>query len=136
MKNHNWRGYGEISGAYWTCVKGNAKKRKLKILVSIADAWNVFLSQERKCALSGVNLSFSQNWSKNGQREQSASLDRKDNSKSYTKENIRWIHKQLNQMRIRINDEDFLKWCKLVAEANSATETNMPILEANRLPNP
>ncbi len=47
-----------------------------------------------------------------------ASLDRIDSTKGYTLDNIQWIHKDLNKMKMNFANDYFIKTCKLVAENN------------------
>ena len=54
----SWKGYMEIGGAYWSRVIFNAKKRNLVLEVSLEDIWDKFIKQNKKCALSGVDLCF------------------------------------------------------------------------------
>lgn len=132
QRNWAWRGHQEISGAYWTNVKGNAKKRDLAVEITIQYAWEIFIIQDRRCFFSGVELKFVQNWT-NKEEQQTASLDRIDTSLGYIVGNIRWVHKIINVMRIRLKDDVFVRWCKLVSEnRNIPTEANLPILEAQR----
>ena len=57
-KSPLWKGYEEISGNYFGKLKKNAKERKIKFLVSIEEIWDLFLNQNRKCALSGKEIFF------------------------------------------------------------------------------
>jgi len=58
--------------------------------VTIEEAWQVFLAQDKKCAISGVELKFAKNYMKDP-TSQTASLDRKDSAKDYTPENVQWV---------------------------------------------
>jgi hypothetical protein len=110
-------GYGEISGGYWARVLAGADgslRREIEVAVTIEDAWNLFLAQDRKCALTGAPLSFDRDYRRNGKR-QTASLDRIDSNKGYTKGNIQWVHKIINRLKNKFSQEEFVRWCKLVA---------------------
>lgn len=110
-----WKGFGEISGDYWSSLKKGAISRNFDFLISIEYAWNLFLKQERKCALTGDEISL---FSRRKKREQTASLDRIDSSKGYIEGNLQWIHKKLQQMKMNMPDEDFIFWCTKVATYN------------------
>lgn len=125
QRNHLWKGCGEMSHAYWTSVKGNAAQRGLDFSISIQEAWNVFLSQGRKCVFTNENLVFTSNYC-HCKKKQTASLDRINSSMGYTLKNIRWIHKSINLMKMQLDDEEFIHLCKKV------TEANLPILEAGK----
>ncbi len=106
----HWKGHGEISGAFWfRNLRNNANKRGWKIEISIEWAWEQFLRQDRKCALTGWPLCFSRHFGK-----QTASLDRIDSNKHYTEDNVRWLHKDVNRMKMNYTDEQFIEMCKSV----------------------
>ncbi|MEK6862457.1 MAG: hypothetical protein AABY07_10945 [Nanoarchaeota archaeon] len=113
-KNGNWNGIGDIHGTYFANIRENAKKRKLDIQITIEEIWDKFLEQDGKCALSGVNIYFG----KLLKDETTASLDRIDSNKGYTLNNIQWIHKDLNQMKMEFPQDKFFNWCKLITQHN------------------
>lgn len=106
-----WKGCGEISGEHWAGIRHGATSRKLDFNISIQEAWQLFLSQDRKCKLSGVELSFSQ-------KKATASLDRIDSSVGYVNNNIQWLHKDVNFMKQNFKEDHFINLCKLIAEKN------------------
>lgn len=111
LKSPFWKGYHEMSAQYLTRLK--FRKREIPIEVHIEDLWKQWRFQEGKCAYTGIVLSLVKKdtgWSKS-----TASLDRKDSSKGYIKENIQWVHKAINRMKLDLPEEAFIKYCKLVA---------------------
>jgi len=105
-----------------TYLKRKAKERSLEFTVTAQELWDLFNKQNGKCALSGVDITLTTviNSQHNLDRaKMTASLDRIDNSKSYTIDNVQWIHKVLNHMRRQYSIDEYVKWCKLVAEYNS-----------------
>ena len=44
-----------------------------------------------------------------------ASLDRIDSSKGYTKDNVQWVHKDINYIKRDLSDSEFITLCKKVA---------------------
>lgn len=116
-KNHNWGGYGEISGNLWCIIKGGLTRgnnRTLEFSITIQQAWELFLKQERKCALSGVEIKFSSR--ADNDMERTASLDRIDSSKGYTLDNIQWVHKDINQMKMDFLDQKFIDWTHIISD--------------------
>jgi hypothetical protein len=111
-----WNGHEEISGEYWGAIKKGAKVRFLDFKMTIEEAWELFEKQNRKCALSGVDIKFSRN-RKIG-IEQTASLDRIDSSVGYKIDNVQWVHKDINRMKQNFNNEYFVEMCKLITERN------------------
>lgn len=124
----NWTGYGDISGTYWKNIIRGAKKSKsmwgrhrdIKFQITIEQAWNKYVQQNKKCALTGIDIKFCRSYSnisKNDKDfEQTASLDRIDSSKDYTSNNIQWIHKTINRMKMDLDEHDFIKWCELIVK--------------------
>lgn len=112
-----WTGHGEISGSYWNGLFKDAKIRNLDFKISIKEGWELFLKQNRKCGLSGVDLTFSPCVKK--KRElQTASLDRIDSSKGYTIDNLMWVHKEINILKSKLENPKLIYWCKLIANHN------------------
>jgi hypothetical protein len=105
-----WKGYEELSGRYWNRVLRGAKERNLEVSITIEDAYEKFLKQNKKCALSGVNLILP--FRGKMFYEGNASLDRIDSSKGYTKSNIQWLEKKINIMKMDLKQEDFIRLCE------------------------
>lgn len=107
-----WTGYGEISGDVWGEIqrkRTNRKKREFNI--TIHQAWNLFLEQQRKCKLSNIPLFFGET----NEIKRSASLDRIDSNKDYTIDNVQWVHKKINIMKNRLDQNYFIYMCKSVS---------------------
>lgn len=119
-ENHRWTANltGDISGTLMTYMRRKAKERNLVWELSPEYLWDIFLQQNGKCALSGVDIKISSkiNSQHNIDRSNhSASLDRIDNSKPYIEGNVQWIHKTLNAMRRQYSVEEFVWWCSKVS---------------------
>lgn len=114
-KNHPlWMGHEEISKRYWSRIKLNAKKRNLEFSISIEEAWDQWIKQDKKCALSGQSLLHFKCKGNNS----TASLDRIDSSKGYVFGNIQWIHKDINKIKTDFNNDRFIEICNLVSNFN------------------
>jgi len=115
----SWEGYGEISKGYWSRLKRSAEERKYSFEITTKYAWDVFLSQKRKCALSGMPIYFQARRIKRGQpRDQTASLDRIDSEKGYVEGNVQWVHKDINRIKWHLSVDHFIELCKKVAKNN------------------
>lgn len=121
-ENKGWRGCGEISGAMWSDIKIKAKDRNLSFTISIEEAWQLFLNQNRKCALTGQELKFDS--INRSTKNKTASLDRIDNKKGYEIENIQWVHKDINWMKGQFDSDRFIELCKLVSENQRKKHVN------------
>lgn len=116
-KNHpNFDGYGEIGKSYFNNIKYSSIKRKLEFNITNEYIWYLFLKQERKCALSGVELKFS---TTSRSFDGTASLDRIDSGKGYVEGNLQWIHKDINFMKQEQNEKDFINWCHIISDFNN-----------------
>ena len=107
--------YEEIPIQYLTSVEGNAKSRKIVFDIDYKDIWDKFLEQDGKCFYSGIKIGF-RDEKRNGKVYNSASIDRIDSRIGYVKENICLVHKKINLMKNTLSLEEFLYFCKQVAE--------------------
>jgi dUTP pyrophosphatase len=105
---YNWTGYEDISGSYLKRIKSNAKSKNRECTVSPEYLWNLYLKQNKKCAISGVDIRFASG------SKQTASLDRIDNTKGYIEGNVQWVHKYINRIRSDFSVEYFKSICQTV----------------------
>lgn len=106
-----------MSGSFFRNIIVRAKKYNYSFEITKEYLWDLFLKQDRKCALSGIELSFSKDNS-NKINIQTASLDRIDSSKGYIEGNVQWVHKNVNFMKYTLSTSDFLKWCNIISSFN------------------
>jgi hypothetical protein len=105
-----WKGIGEIPGRYLNRIKCTAELKDIKMSVNKKYLWKLFLKQNRKCSLSGLNIGFGS--SRN--EDTTASLDRINSNKGYIKGNVWWVHKDINIMKNDFSVEKFKELCKMV----------------------
>jgi hypothetical protein len=114
-----WSGYGDLSGTQWGTIKEGAKKRDIEFNITIEYVWELFLKQNRKCALTGLDLIMKPGDHNNVDSSQPyASLDRIDSNKGYVKDNIQWVHKKVNLMKNILEQKEFIQLCKLIGDNN------------------
>jgi hypothetical protein len=128
-ENNRWvgTGVGLVSGTLMTYLRSKAKQRGLIFEVTAQELWDLFEFQEHKCALSGVPITLTTeiNEQSNINREKvTASLDRVDNSKGYTIDNVQWVHKTINAMRRQYSIKEYLDWCELVYKNTRGQDNN------------
>jgi hypothetical protein len=99
-------------------VRNGAKRRGYAFKVTIEEAWALFLTQDRKCALSGVSLKIDPSDMRAGAT--TASLDRIDSRKGYISGNVQWVHVSINLMKQTLTVAEFVAWCSCVATHQSA----------------
>lgn len=118
-RKNKWKGHEELSGTKWSSYQKGAEARGLAFDVTIEYAWELFLKQERKCALTGVPINFDMDLDflrRYGHQNGTASLDRIDSTKGYTPDNIQWVHKDVNKMKMDLQEEDFFRLVKQIYE--------------------
>lgn len=115
-KHHQWTGHGKISGQFWRGLCRHAEARLITVDITIEDAWQLFLKQDGKCALSGEVIYFGET----GLCPHTASLDRIDSAKGYTQDNIQWVHTKINIMKNRYSQCEFIDFCRKIATKHAA----------------
>lgn len=118
--NKGWLGYEDLSMSQWTSYKINAKLRNLLFEIDIKYAWDLFILQNKLCALTNIPLIIASKNRKTTKNrvETTASLDRIDNTKGYIKDNVQWVHKDINWMKGTFEQQYFISLCKLVSNKN------------------
>lgn len=112
----SFKGIGGVSKTHYSAIKTGAHRRNIDFNVSIEFLWNLYLKQNKQCALTGVDITLvpkiknsNVNWD-----IINASLDRIDSSKGYEEDNVQWVHKEINRFKNKYNMIDFLTMCSLV----------------------
>ncbi|AXH69646.1 endonuclease [Streptomyces phage LukeCage] len=82
-----------------------AKKRGIEWDVTPEQLWDLWISQDGKCAYTGRQLKHGVD----------TSLDRIDNSKGYIPGNIQWVHPDINRMKSDFDASYFIKLCEEVS---------------------
>lgn len=121
-QHHLFKGYKEIPGSWFIRYTNRGKKWEFNI--TIEEIYNMWLSQNKKCALSQIPIDFV-NVNEGNDRQGSkydlictVSLDRIDSLKGYVSDNIQLVHKDVNMMKKEYKQEYFVSMCKLIAKHN------------------
>lgn len=114
MVERMFEGYMDISKDYFSRLADSAKKRKLEFSISIEYLWNLFVKQNKKCALTGKELVLIK--TKKNKNKQTASIDRIDSSKGYVEGNLQWIDKWVNLMKSDFSQDEFIFICQQVVD--------------------
>ena len=96
--------------SYLRKIKERADKKNFEFNLTLDYLMSIF---NGKCALSGLEIQFGKHWKMLS--DQTASLDRIDNSKGYIIGNVQWVHKQVNFMKGTMEQKEFIKFCKLIS---------------------
>lgn len=110
-KHHAWTGYGNISGKSFYVLKRGADSRNLEFNITIEDIWNLYVKQKGRCSLSGLEIMLTNGYE---DKLKTASVDRIDSSKGYTLDNIQWVHKHINVMKVDFDQDYFIQLCKTI----------------------
>ena len=121
-------GYKDLTRTEWGYVRRNAKSRNMLLTITAKQAWEKFISQNKRCALTGLQLDLNRYdnqllaWD-NG----NASLDRIDSNLGYLVDNVWWLHKTVNMMKSNIGLDDFLKLCELIVNPLIPNDINSEV---------
>ena len=107
-----YKGYKNLSGKFWYDIKYSAKKRNIDFCdkLTIEYAWDLFIKQDKKCALSGLDIELYPDL----KTRNTASLDRKNSSGSYNIDNVQWLHKSVNNLKHNLTNEETVKLCRKI----------------------
>ena len=108
--NIHWRGYEQISLVKWHNIQRDALKRNLSFDITLEYVWDLYVKQNGKCNLSGVDIIFTRN-----NKNMTASLDRIDNAQGYIIGNVQWLHKDVNLAKRTMSNKDFIQMCVNIA---------------------
>jgi len=108
-----WQGYEDISATIFKGIEWSAKTRKIEFDLKIEQLWELYLKQNKKCAMTDIPISFPENAL---DTTRNASLDRIDSSKGYTIDNVQWVDKRINFMKITLTNDEFIDLCNMVSK--------------------
>lgn len=100
---------------YFSSLRRGAEHRDLPFDITIEYMWEIYLLQNKKCALCDENIVFSRSL-RSG--TQTASLDRINSKLGYIKGNIQWVHKDINRLKMAMPQEKFIDLCTKVANTH------------------
>ena len=118
----NFNGIGDLSGAILCHIKKNAKIRDIEFTTSKEYLWELYLSQNKECVLTGFPITFGNRYKK---LTTTASLDRIDSSMGYIVGNVQWVHKDINMMKRQLSNEQFISLCKTVTKKHENIATKL-----------
>jgi hypothetical protein len=114
VNNSQWKGYKGIPYAWFSrYFERQGSKKKRTGTITIAQVYELWIQQGKKCKLSGVDIGFYDD-----NKTHTCSIDRIDSLLEYTLENIQLVHKDVNLMKNRFNNEYFIAMCKNIATTN------------------
>ena len=123
--NAKWKGYKEVPGSFINRITSRSKKSNREVKINAEDIYDLWIKQDKKCSLSGLPIDFTNTNPGNINRKESkydlictASPDRINSNKGYTKDNVQLVHKDVNMIKKEYDQDYFLKLCQLITENN------------------
>lgn len=137
--NLQHKGVGSFTKTTFSYFKRNAKIRNIEWSedLTIDYLWGLLQKQKFKCKYTSLPIELTEirKGSNIDFEKMTASIDRIDSNKGYQKDNIQWVHKDINRMKWAFPENRFLELCYLVnkygnhepsitASSNEGAETN------------
>jgi hypothetical protein len=116
-KNTGRGRYEDILYSWFDVKKRSARDRGYDWDLEIEYVWQMYLDQDKKCALSGMDIG----WSKTGMTA-TASIDRIDNQEGYLVGNVQLLHKDVNFMKHQFDQDYFIEVCKKISATQKYTK--------------
>lgn len=107
--------YHDLSHRYLTAIEKRSKKNGIEFSLTMEFMWLLFERQNKKCAISGQDIVLCKSRS---YKTQTASLDKIDPLGGYVEENVQWVHKDVNTMKMDFDQTYFIETCRKIAEHN------------------
>lgn len=124
--NHkSWKGIGELSSDLFTTIKLNARDRNLEFNLDIDFLWNLFIEQDKKCKLSGIEIYL--NGKCDDKKYKTATLDRIDSKIGYIKGNVQWLHRDINKLKNNFPEDYLIKLCGKIYLNSESINDNINI---------
>lgn len=111
-------GSEKIIHRFFTSKKYSAAKQKHIWNITKEFLWYLYTNQNKKCALSGIDIYFPQTPKDYNTGNYNLSIDRIDSNLGYTEDNVQLVHKDINLMKLDLSMKDFLYFAKLIYENN------------------
>lgn len=100
------KGHELISGDMWSQIKRKAEKKNIPFDLRIEEAWDIFVSQDNKCKLSGYTIKLSgYPYDKD---KTTTKLQLLLPQLGYKKDNVMWVHNDISKMIGNYNIDKFL----------------------------
>lgn len=122
----HWRGCGKISGYILHRYRSNAADRGLDFQIDLKYMWELFISQNGQCALSGLSIHFPAS----GSRKGTASLDRIESSKGYLPGNVQWVHKWVNILKREMSNEQLFSIAKAIYITQRLDQRDLQVVDS------
>ena len=111
LDNRGKSDLNEILSVRWYGARDRARKKNYQLDFSWEYLKELWIAQNGKCALSGIEMTFEAN---NGRVPTNLSLDKINPKGRYQKGNVQLICMAINQMKSDLTSEQLMRFCKSV----------------------
>lgn len=115
----------EIPPKIWQSIIKRANSKNYEITITREQAYELFMTQNKLCALTGIEIYIPANASECLERKGTASLDRIDSKQGYILGNVQWVHKDVNRMKNIFTQDYFIKICNLIAKNHPTNSSSV-----------
>lgn len=113
---------GDLTLTQYNKLKKSAEKRNYEFSVSIKYLWDLYISQNRKCNITGDLIPDIKK----------ASLDRIDSNLGYIEGNVQWVTYRANISKHTMTMKELYKFCtKVLNHANQQPSTGLTTCEGS-----
>lgn len=104
--------FNDDPGPYLISITQSRRRASTKNWdITTIDVINQWVKQQGVCALSGQDMTHTRG---DGTVHTNASIDRIDNNKGYTKDNIQLVCQITNLMKNSLTEESLIEWCQAI----------------------
>lgn len=108
------KGYELISGNYWSQIRSRAKRKNIPFEIRIEEAWEKFVEQKGKCALTGEEIVLT--GYPYDKVATTAKLALIEPDLGFKNVNIIWIHKDIEQIKGNLSKFSLINLCKKIVK--------------------
>lgn len=109
---------GIVPLAVLSKYKWQANRRQIKFNLTQKYLEKLLVKQDFKCAYTGEPIYFAHTVVEHGKGNSTASLDRINSKLGYEPGNVQWVHKEINKMKMDLQESRFLELCSKVTQWN------------------
>lgn len=120
---------GEFIRSLVGSARARSKAKKMDFSLTAECVAEMYEAQAGRCSVTGIEMSYIRY---DGKHATNLSIDRINNDRGYTPDNIRLVCSNVNRMRGQWSDVELIWWCRLVvdnctADMDTVTDHAAPI---------
>jgi hypothetical protein len=134
-RNRKWKEINPEKYRKWWVKATSSIEGALKVLcrskgrnLDPSAILQMFYSQEGKCAISGVKMTWGFG---RGRVSTNVSIDRVDSSKGYTVDNVQLVCDYVNCMKLDQPQEKFIQWCEIIVGYSESKQSRKSVTSSD-----